>query len=77
MRGVWILLEYMKWKKGTDGSGVGEKEKKKRTRRGGALAFSAVVEAEPRERLHFIPPLWRGGKKKENANERALTLEGI
>lgn len=26
---VWILLEYMKWKKGTDGSGVGEKEKKR------------------------------------------------
>lgn len=23
MRGVWILLEHMKWKKGTDGGGGG------------------------------------------------------
>lgn len=23
MRGVWISLEHMKWKKGTDGGGVG------------------------------------------------------
>lgn len=75
MRGVWILLEYMEWKKGTDGGGVGGQEKK-RTCRGGALAFSAVVDGEPRERLHFILPVW-GGKKNENANERALTLEGI
>lgn len=45
MRGVWILLEHMKWKKGTDGGGVGgrkkEKEKKERV---GVLAFSAVLQ---------------------------------
>lgn len=38
MRGVWILPEYVKWKKGTDGGGAGGKEKKRR-RRGGALAL--------------------------------------
>lgn len=37
MRGVWILLERMKWKKGTDGdggvAGKGGKKKKKRKER--------------------------------------------
>lgn len=27
MRGVWILPEHMKWKKGTDGGGVGGRKK--------------------------------------------------
>lgn len=75
MRGVWRLLEYMKWKKGTDGAGGGGKEKKKENAQ---RRRAAVVEGEPRERPHFILPLWGGEKKKkENANERVLTLEGI
>lgn len=33
MRGVWIFLEYMKWKKGTDGAGVGGKGEKENVQR--------------------------------------------
>lgn len=76
MRGVWILLEYMKWKKGTDGGGVGGKGEKKRPRRGGALAFSAGVEGNQGS-VYILSCHCGGNKKKENANERALTLEGI
>lgn len=43
MRGVWILLGRMKWKKGTDGGGVGGGKKIKREREG-VLAFSAVLQ---------------------------------
>ncbi len=32
MRGVWILLEHMKWKKGTDGGGAGGRKKKNKKR---------------------------------------------
>lgn len=42
MRGVWILLEYMKWKKGTDGGGVGGKGEK-RDRAEEALSPSPLV----------------------------------
>lgn len=34
MRGVWILLEHMKWKKGTDGGGVGGRREKKKEKGG-------------------------------------------
>lgn len=45
MRGVWILLEHMKWKKGTDGGGcVGGGKKIKR----GVHAFSAVLQLHRR-----------------------------
>lgn len=72
MRGVWILLEYMKWKKGTDGGGVGGRKKRERAEkalccwRGGTKGASTFYPA--------IVCVWGGGG---NANERALTLEGI
>lgn len=78
MRGVWILLEYMKWKKGTDGGGVGGKGKKKETAQRRRSRFLGWCRGGTKGASTFYPAIVGGGnKKKENANERALALEGI
>lgn len=75
MRGVWILLEHMKWKKGTDGGGVGRRKKRER---GYVFTYSLLcsshIGGDSRERLNFCPEVM---KKKKKNSERALTLEDI
>lgn len=63
MRGVWILLEHMKWKKGTDGGGAGGRKKIKRVDRcsrilrfKGESAFcTAVVEEKKKSKPMSVP----------------------
>lgn len=73
MRGVWILPERMKWKKGTDGGGVGREGKKRQDRCSRVLCWStnqAHRRGDSRERLHFFPAVLEK-REKIKANERA------
>lgn len=54
MRGVWILLEHMKWKKGTDGSGVGGKGEERVEEALSPSLLYTSMEGGLRERPHFI-----------------------
>lgn len=59
MRGVWILLERMKWKKGTDGDGgvAGRGGEIKREDRCSRILCCATATQDSRERLHFAQQL--------------------
>lgn len=66
MRGVWILLEHMKWKKGTDGGGVGGRKKNKK--RVGVLAFSAVLQ-QHRGKVKGVSAICPAVVKKEKKSK--------
>lgn len=63
MRGVWRLLEYMKWKKGTDGAGGGGKEKKKKRER--AEEARCCCRGRTKGASTFYPAIVGGEKKKK------------
>lgn len=76
MRGVWILLKHMKWKKGTDGGDAGGRKKMKRQDRCSCiLCCTGATLREIQGSVCILPS--SSEKKKIKANERALTLEGI
>lgn len=69
MRGVWILLEHMKWKKGTDGGGCvgGGKKIKREDRCSRILCCTTATQEEIQGSVCILPGSCK--KKKKNQSQ--------